>query len=429
MNNVSGGNSLQRIVIVGGGFAGINLARKLFDNKYYEVLLIDKNNYNYFTPFLYQVATSFLDPSSISYPFRKLFRNTGINFRMSEVVRVNAENNTIELNDGIISYDHLVLAAGTRSNFFGNDIIRKNAIALKGIDDALFMRNHLMKQLETAAKEPDPVVREQLLNIVVVGGGPTGVEVVGMLAEMKKYILPKDFPELAGAPGGLYLVDGQPRLMTTMSDKTSSETAKVLDTFGVKVILKMRVLNYEDGLVTLSNGQTIRTASLIWAAGVTANKFDGIPETSIGRGERMLTDTYNKVTGFNNVWAIGDNSIQLTDPAYPAGHPQLAQPAIQQGATLAKNFLRLAKGKPMQPFIYFDRGDMAIVGRHHAVADLFKHKLHLKGFFALFTWLFIHVISLVNYSNKIKTIFSWTIAYLTRDQALRMIFRSGNRNS
>jgi NADH dehydrogenase len=348
---------------------------------------------------------------------------------MSEVVKVIPEKNMLELNDGLISYDHLVFAAGTRSNFFGNEIIRRNAIALKGIDDALFMRNHLMKQLETAAKESDPVVREELLNIVVVGGGPTGVEVVGMLAEMKKYILPKDFPELAGAPGGLYLVDGQPRLMTTMSDKTGSETARVLDAFGVNVILKMRVLNYEDGMVTLSNGDTIRTASLIWAAGVTANKFDGIPETSIGRGERMLTDTYNKVTGFENVWAIGDNSIQLTDPAYPAGHPQLAQPAIQQGATLAKNFLRLAKGKPMQPFIYFDRGDMAIVGRHHAVADLFKHKLHLKGFFALFTWLFIHVISLVNYNNKIKTIFSWTIAYLTRDQALRMIFRSGNRNS
>jgi len=429
MENVNTADPLKRIVIVGGGFAGVNLARNLFKNKSYQVLLIDKNNYNYFTPFLYQVATSFLDPSSISYPFRKLFRKTGVSFRMSEVVKVVPEKNTLILNDGSVPYDHLVFAAGTRSNFFGNEIIRQNAIALKGIDDALYMRNHLMKQLETAVKESDPVVREELLNIVVVGGGPTGVEVIGMLAEMKKYILPKDFPELSDAPGALYLIDGQPKLMTTMSDKTSRETAAVLDSFGVNVILNMRVLNYQDGVVTLSNGESIRTASLIWAAGVTANTFDGLPAESIGSGKRILTDTYNRVTGFDNIWAIGDISVQITDPAYPKGHPQLAQPAIQQGTTLAKNFLRQAKGKPMKPFKYFDRGDMAIVGRHHAVADLFKHRLHLKGFFALFTWLFIHVISLINVSNKIKTIFSWAIAYLTRDQALRMIFRSGNRNN
>jgi NADH dehydrogenase len=421
-------DSRKKIVIVGGGFAGLSFARQLFGNKYYQVTLVDKNNYNYFTPLLYQVATSFLDPSSISYPFRKLFRNKGIKFRMAELLRVEPETQTLYLNDGEIAYDYLVIAAGSKTNFFDNESIKKNAIPLKGIDDALYMRNELVRTMEKAAIEKDPAERQRLLTIVVAGGGPTGVEVAGMLAEMKNYIMEKDYPELKDAGGRIYIVDGMPYLLAAMSEKTHKETYEVMKELDITVKLNTRVVSYNDGQVKLSNGEILDAKTLIWAAGVTANRFEGIPKTSLGTGGRMLTDVYNQVKDMQNVYAIGDISIQETDPAYPKGHPQLAQPAIQQGRTLAKNLLALAKNKPLKRFKYFDRGDMAIVGRHHAVADLFKHRLHLKGFLALLSWLFIHLISLINYNNKVKTLYGWVVAYLTRDQALRMIFRSGGRN-
>jgi NADH dehydrogenase len=417
----------KKIVIVGGGFAGLNFAKQMFGNKYYQVTLVDKNNYNYFTPLLYQVATSFLDPSSISYPFRKLFRNKGIQFRMAELLKVNPETQTLYLNDGEITYDHLVFAAGSKTNFFGNESVEKNATPLKGIDDALYMRNELIKTMEKAAIEKDPTERQRLLTIVVAGGGPTGVEVAGMLAEMKNFIMEKDYPELKGAGGKIYIADGMPYLLPAMSEKTHKETYEVMKTLGITVKLNTRVVSYNDGQVKFSNDEIIEAKTLIWAAGITAHRFEGIPETSLGAGGRMITNVYNQVIGLRNVYAIGDISIQETDPAYPKGHPQIAQPAIQQGRSLAKNLLAMAKNKPLKPFKYFDRGDMAIVGRHHAVADLLKHRLHLKGFLALFSWLFIHLISLVNYDNKIKTLYGWLVAYLTRDQALRMIFRSKDR--
>jgi NADH dehydrogenase len=424
MESLNVPDSRKKIVVIGGGFAGLNFIRKLYNNRYYHITLVDKNNYNYFTPLLYQVATSFLDPSSISYPFRKMLRGTGVAFRMAELLRVDPYNKIVVLTDGELPYDHLVFAAGTKTNFFGNDAIRKKAISLKGIDDALYMRNHLMKAMEQAVVETDSDRRKKLLNIVIAGGGPTGVEVAGMLAEMKKYIVGKDYPELKGAGGQLYVVDGMPTLLTPMSDKTHREAYEILTRLSVIIKLNARVTSFENGLVTLSDGEAIATDSLIWAAGVTANTFEGVPEESLGIGRRMLTDGFNRVKGINDVWAIGDISIQETDPDYPRGHPQLAQPAIQQGNNLAKNLLSLAQGKPMKPFKYFDKGDMAIIGRNHAFADLFKHKIHLKGFLGLLSWLFIHLVSLVNYTNKIKTLYSWTVAYLTRDQALRMIFRS-----
>ncbi|MEN0057187.1 MAG: NAD(P)/FAD-dependent oxidoreductase, partial [Mucilaginibacter sp.] len=365
---------------------------------------------------------------SITYPFRKLFRNKEINFRLAELLKVDPETQTIYLNDGELTYDYLVFAAGSKTNFFNNESVQKNAISLKGIDDALYMRNELIKTIEKAAIEKDPVEREKLLTVVVAGGGPTGVEVVGMLAEMKNFILEKDYPELKDAGGKIYIVDGMPYLLAPMSEKTHEETYEVMTQLGVNVKLNTRVISYNDQQVVFSDNEVIAAGTLIWAAGVTAHRFEGIPETSLGAGGRMVTDAYNQVKGLQNIYAIGDISIQETDPVYPKGHPQLAQPAIQQGRTLAKNLLALAKNKPLKPFKYFDRGDMAIVGRHHAVADLFKHKLHLSGFLGLLSWLFIHLISLVNYNNKIKTLYSWAVAYLTRDQALRMIFRSDNRS-
>jgi len=421
--------SKKNIVVVGGGFAGLKFVQQMFNNKYYDVTLVDKNNYNSFTPLLYQVATGFLDASSISYPFRKLFRDKGIHFRLAELVRVDTVHQVVYLDQGEIKYDHLVFAAGARANFFGNESVRENAIPLKGIEDALFMRNELIRTVERAAIESDPAERRKLLTVVVAGGGPTGVEVAGMLAEMKNHIIEKDYPELKGANGQILVVDGNPVLLAPMSKKTHKETYDALINLGVKIKLNTRVLSFTDDRVSFSDGEAVETKTLIWCAGIIAHTFDGIPVNSLGIGNRMKTDGFNRVQGLVNVYAIGDISIQQTDDLYPAGHPQLAQPAIQQGRTLAKNLLTLAKGKIPTPFKYFDRGDMAIVGRHHAVADLFKHKVHLSGFLGLLGWLFIHLISLVNYDNKIKTLYGWIIAYLTKDQALRMLFKHKQVNN
>ena len=420
----------KRIVVIGGGFAGLNLVRQLYNNEFYDVTVVDKNNYNYFTPLLYQVATSFLEPSSISYPFRKLFKGRDITFRMAAVQHVDTELNILHLSDGSeLEYDFLIFAAGSKTNFFGNESIQRNAFSLKGIDDALFIRNELIKTLEKASLEKDPVQRQKLLTIVIAGGGPTGVEVAGMLAEMKKYILGMDYPEMKMDEARIYVIDGAPYLLAPMSDKTHEAAYKALDSMGVHVKLKTQVTSFENDKVHLSTGEIIEAKTLLWAAGVISHTFEGIAETSLGRGKRMITDVYNRVQGYNNVFAIGDISIQFTDTTYPAGHPQLAQPAIQQGKRLAKNLLAMAKGKPLTPFKYFDRGDMAIIGRRFAYADLFKHRFHLGGFLGLLGWLFIHLISLVNYDNMLRTLYSWTISYLTCDQSLRMIFRSENREN
>ncbi len=423
-------DSKRHIVVVGGGFAGLNFITHLFKNEYYHVTLVDKNNYNYFTPLVYQVATGFLEPSSISYPFRKLFKDKDISFRMASVLRIEPQTNTLHLSDGSeLNYDIVVLAAGSGTNYFGNESIRVNAFSLKGIDDALSMRNGLIKTLELASVENDPAERAKLMTIVVAGGGPTGVEVAGMLAEMKKHILSKDYPELEGSSMEIHIVEGSPNLLDPMSEKSHQAAYRALEELGVHIKLNTRVVYFENEQVHLSDGSIIEAHTLIWAAGVVANAFEGIAQKSKGKGQRMITDSYNRVQGYKNIYAIGDGSIQFGDPAYPNGHPQLAQPAIQQGMHLAKNLVLAARGRRMKPFIYFDRGDMAIIGRSTAVADLFKHKLHLGGLLGLLSWLFIHLVSLVNYNNKIKTLYNWTVAYLTRDQALRMIFRSENRQN
>ena len=420
----------KQIAVIGGGFAGLNFIMGLYKNKYYDVTLIDKNNYNYFTPLLYQVATSFLEPASISYPFRKLFKNKGIAFRMASLLRVDTANNKLYLSDGgELPYDILVFAAGSKTNFFNNDSVQLNAYSLKGIDDALYMRNELIKTLEKAAIEPDIAKRQKLLTIVIAGGGPTGVEIAGMLAEMKKNIFWNDYPQLRQTPVQIHIIDGSPNLLAPMSDKSHAAAYKALQDRGVHIQLKTQVTSYENGQVRLSDGNIIESENLIWSAGITANIFEGIAKESTGKGGRMLTDSFNLVKGYDNIYAIGDISIQFGDPAYPNGHPQLAQPAIQQGKRLSKNLVSAAKGRERKPFIYFDRGDMAIIGRRTAVADLFKHQLHFGGFLGLLSWLFIHLVSLINYNNKIKTLYSWAIAYLTSDQALRMIFRSENREN
>ena len=418
----------MHIVIIGGGFAGINLAKALTNEKDITVTLVDKNNYNFFPPLIYQVATAFLEPSSISYPFRKFFAGKkNLQFRLGEFLKVIPTENKIILNNGELVYDQLVFATGAETSYFGMENVRKNAIPMKTLNDAIEMRNTLLKNLEKAAICKDIRKRRKLLTIVVAGGGPTGVEVSGMFAEMRKSILIKEYPELDTTASNIYLVDGGDALLSPMSVASQQDTLEAVTKLGVVVKLNTRVVDYKEDTVFFADGNTIQTKNLIWAAGITAREFEGIPAESYGRGKRMLTDAFNKVNGTTNIFAIGDTCIQLTDENFPQGHPQVAQVAIQQGLNLADNFKNLLQQKALKPFIYKDKGSMAIIGKNKAVVDLPKPNLHFKGFFAWMIWLFVHLMSLITYRNRINTFYHWMIAYFSKDQSLRMIIRPDKR--
>ncbi|MCV9928742.1 NAD(P)/FAD-dependent oxidoreductase [Flavobacterium sp. LS1R49] len=420
----------MKIVIIGGGFAGINLAKELVNHSQIQVTLVDKNNYNFFPPLIYQVATAFLEPSSISYPFRKFFAGKkNLQFRLGELQQVIPAENKVILHNGELSYDYLVFATGAETSYFGMENVMKNAIPMKTLNDAIVMRNTLLKNLEKATITKDIRKRRKLLTIVVAGGGPTGVEVSGMFAEMRKNILLKEYPELDTTASNVYLVDGGDALLAPMSKASQQDTLKALTDLGVVVKLNNRVTDYVDDIVYFSNGETIHTKNLIWAAGVSAKAFDGIPLESYGRGKRMATDAYNKVNGMQNIYAIGDTSIMDTDTAFLNGHPQVAQVAIQQGLNLAKNFKAIAQNKPLKPFIYADKGSMAIIGKNKAVVDLPKPKWHFNGFLAWVIWLFIHLISLITYRNRLSTFYNWMIAYFAKDQSLRMIIRPDKKQA
>ena len=414
----------MKIVIIGGGFAGINLAKELANFKGIDVVLVDKNNYNFFPPLIYQVATAFLEPSSISYPFRKFFSGKkNLKFRLGELLKVNQFENTINLSNGELHFDKLVFATGAETSYFGMESVRKNAIPMKTLNDAIEMRNIVLQNLEKAAITKEIRERRKLLTIVIAGGGPTGVEVSGMFAEMRKSILLKEYSELDTTASNIYLVDGGDALLSPMSKESQKDTLKALTELGVVVKLNTKVVDFKDDTVFFENGETIATKNLIWAAGVTAKIFEGISPESYGRGKRLLTNEFNMVKGTQNVFAIGDTCIQLNDANFPDGHPQVAQVAIQQGVNLAKNLKLLAKNKKMKAFEYNDKGSMAIIGRNKAVVDLPNPKLHFNGFFAWLIWLFIHLISLITYRNRLKTFYNWTIAYFAKDQSLRMIIR------
>lgn len=413
----------KHLVIVGGGFAGINLAKRLFNDEDFRITFIDKNNYNFFPPLLYQVATGFLEPSNISFPFRKLFQGkTNITFRMAELIKIQPAEKKIIVSNGELTYDYLVLATGTESNFFGIENIKKYSLPMKNVSDAIELRNYLLESAEKASVATDPTERKKLSNIVVVGGGPTGVEVSGMLAEMRKNIFPKDYPELNADNLKIYLVDALPTLLSTMSKKSQTYTHDKIVSMGVEVKLNVSVQDYVDDNVILKNGEKIETKTVIWTAGVTAKAFDGIPAESYGKAKRLLVDAFNKVKGVDSIYAIGDTCFQTTDENFPNGHPQLAQVAIQQGDLLGKNLKHLQAGKKLQPFSYFDKGSMAIIGRNKAVADLPK-KLFFGGFIAWLMWIFVHLFSLISYRNKVKTFYNWAGSYFTKDQSLRMIVR------
>lgn len=420
------------IVIIGGGFAGVNLALKLAKKDGFHVTLVDRNNYNFFPPLLYQVATGFLEVSNISYPFRKLFQKIdNVNFRLGELQKIIPEENRVVLNTGELTYNYLVIATGTESNYFGIDNIKKNGIPMKTLNDATNMRNFLLLKMEEATIETDEIEKKKLTTIVIAGGGPTGVEIAGMLSEMRKNIFRKDYPELAGYKGAIYLVDGGEKVLAPMSPVAQKYTYDTLVKSGVNVALKKQVKDYANDTVSFADGEAIQTKILIWAAGVTGIVFEGIPATSYGRGKRLLVDELNKVAGMQNVYAIGDACFQTTDKPFPNGHPQLAQVAIQQGKNLAKNFLKAEKNEKPMPFEYYDKGSLAIIGTTKAVADIpfGKRMLHFTGFIAWFMWLFVHLLFLINYRNQLRTFFNWIAAFISKDQSLRMIIRPASKQN
>jgi NADH dehydrogenase len=417
---------MKHIVIIGGGFAGINLANGLAKKEGYHVTLVDRNNYHFFPPLLYQVATGFLEPSNISYPYRKLFRGSrNISFHMGSLKQVDYPQKKVILSSGELSYDYLVFATGAATNFFGMRNVQEHALPMKTLNDALALRNHLLLQLELADSILDKEERQKYLNVVVAGGGPTGVEISGMLADIRKHILQKDYPDSDGLENdiNIYLVDGLDAVLKPMSDRSQEYTLASLTSMGVNVKLNMQVKDYTGDVVIFANGETIQTKTLVWAAGVTGSVIDGTGAEYYGRGRRLIVDPYNAVAGMEGVYAIGDCCIQTTDAPFPNGHPQLAQVGIQQGANLARNFLAMEKKKSLKAFAYFDKGSMAIIGRKKAVVDLPGNKAHFNGFIAWFMWLFVHLVSLVSKRNRVTTFYNWSGAYFSKDQSLRMIIR------
>lgn len=414
----------KHIVIIGGGFAGINLAEKLANKAGIEVTLIDKNNYNFFPPLLYQVATGYLEVSNITYPFRKLFAGKkNINFRMASLEKIIPEEKRLILNNGQLTYDYLVMATGTESNYFGMENIRNAGLPMKTIDDAVNLRNYILQKTEEATLIEDPDERKKLTTIVIAGGGPTGVELAGMLSQIKKNVFSKEYPELAKSEVTIYLVDALNVVLAPMSEKSQKYTKETLIEMGVKVVLGKQVKDYIDDAVVFADGDKIPTKLLIWTAGVSAKTFEGIPEESYGRGKRLLVNEYNEIAGMPDVYAIGDTCLQTTDKDWDKGHPQLAQVAIQQGKNLANNFVSKLKNKNLTAFKYNDKGSMAIIGRNKAVAEIPKPKIFFKGFIAWMAWLFVHLFSLVNFRNKLKTFGNWTMSFFTSDQAMRIIVR------
>lgn len=410
----------KRVIIVGGGFGGLILAQQLKKSGM-QIVLLDRTNYHQFQPLLYQVATAGLNPSSIAFPFRKDFQNyPDFHFRMTEVLRVIPEENRIETGIGSISYNYLILATGTDTNYYGMENIKANALAMKSVGEALALRNKLLTNFEQALTTEDKNERQSLLNVVIVGGGATGVEISGALSEMKRYILAKDYPDLGTGEFNIWLAEGSPKLLGNMTEQASAKALQFLQEMGVKVLLDTKVTDYKDGQVIFANHPPISTHTLIWVSGVGANQMPGMPADAAGRGGRLKVDEYNRVQGSVNIFAIGDVCLQ-TETKYPNGHPQVAQVAMQQGSLLAKNLQSLSKGTSVTPFHYRDKGSMATVGRNRAVVDL--HRFRSQGLFAWYIWMLVHLISILGVRNRLEVLLNWMWNYLTYDQALRLIIK------
>jgi NADH dehydrogenase len=412
---------MKKIVVVGGGFAGIKFIKELWNDGRFEITLVDTNNYNFFPPLLYQVAAAFIEPSNISYPFRRMFQGKRIRFHLGALTKIDPENKRIETSTGALKYDQLVIALGTESNFFGLQSVKEMALPMKTISDALNLRNHLLQSMEKAELIESADEREKHLNIVIAGGGPSGVEIAGMLAEMAVHVIAREYPELPNLKAYIYLVDHSPELLGPMSKTAHKEAQAVLTRLGVKIKLGVAVKGYSHGQVLLSNGEAIYTSTLIWTAGVIGRELPGIPEQAVGKGRRVLVNAINQVEGLENIFAIGDIALQKSDTAYPDGHPQVAQVAIQQGRHLARNLKQLLSNKPARPFNYHDKGSMAIISKYKAVADL--PAFSMKGFFAWLIWLFIHIFPIAGNRNKVKLAFNWFWAFISNNPTLRLIIR------
>ena len=420
ISNIPDQGTKKRVVIVGGGFGGLKLARKLNDRDF-QVVLLDKNNYHLFQPLLYQVATSGIEPSAISFPFRKIFKyRHDFHIRMCTVEKVVSEKNCIETSIGKISYDYLVIATGAGTNFFGDSTLADRTMQLKTTSDALFNRNRVIESFEKALNSADDDTRKRWLTFVIVGGGATGIELAGALAEMKKFMLPKDYPELDWDEMRILLVDGGERLLNAFSEKSSLEVARSLSSMHVEILLKKLVKEYDGEKLTFVDGQQIVTNNVFWVAGVKANSLPGLPREAYGRGNRLLVDEFNRVKGMADVFALGDTALMITTD-YPNGHPQVVQPSIQQAGLLANNLRSMIKGKPLRPFKYKNKGSMATIGRNDAVAEL--SKVRFRGFFAWLLWLLVHLMSIVGVKNRLFILINWMWSYITYDQSLRILVK------
>lgn len=412
----------KRIVIVGGGLGGLELAFKLVDDDY-QVVLIDKNNYHQFPPLIYQVASGGLEPSSISFPFRRLFQGKkDFFFRMAKVESVNTDKKIINTTVGEIDYDYLVMAFGAKTNFFGNKDIEATTLPMKSVSEAMRLRNTILRNLELALTEEDPARKQALMNIVVVGGGASGVEIAGAVAEMKKNIIARDYPDLDSSQMHIYLVNAVDRLLSAMDPVSSKRAERDLKELHVHIRQPQFATEYKDGILKTSAGLEIPTQTVIWVSGICANTIEGFPAESIGHAGRFLTDRFCRVKGVKDVYAIGDVSLVEGDEEYPLGHPQLAQVAMQQAKTVAKNFKAMSKGKELKPFKYKNLGVMATIGRNHAVAEISGKKF--GGFPAWALWLIVHLRSILGVKNKTFILLNWVWNYINYKQSLRLILKA-----
>lgn len=416
----------MKLVIIGAGFGGLRLARKLNNKTGFEITLIDRYNYHQFQPLFYQVATAGLDASNISFPLRKVFHHSkNVSIRMAEVEKILPGENKVVTNIGDFEYDHLVIATGADTNFFGNDNMAAHAFPMKSTAEALQLRHRILHNFEDALSTKDPVILQRLMNIVVVGGGPTGVELSGALADMKRFVLPKDYPELDFTKMNIFLLEGTAKTLGVMSEKSSEQSRKYLERLGVTVLTNTLIKDYDGKTAVMQDGKTIETFTVIWAAGIKGNVPVGVHPDLIVKGNRIKTDRQCRIEGFDNIYAIGDVAY-MEEPAYPKGHPQVAPVAMQQADLLVNNLERVqmkSGDKHILNFEYKDKGAMATVGRNLAVVDIPKPKLHFGGILAWFIWMSLHLMLILGVKNRFFVFINWVTNYFTRDQNLRLIFK------
>lgn len=417
-------NNKKRIIIIGSGFAGLRLAQQL-NNSAYEVYLFDKQNYHQFQPLMYQVASARLEPANISFPLRKVFQGSkNVHIRIAEVTNVDTAAKKIQTSIGEYAYDYLVMSLGCNTNYFGNKNIEANALPMKSVPEAITLRNRILQTFEDAILAK-PEERQFVLNFVIVGGGPTGVELAGALAEMKKHVLPRDYPDQDFSQLRVHLIEGSPNVLNAMSDASKKKSRQYLEELGVIIKTETIVSDYDGRTVSFTNGEKIEAKNVIWAAGVSGVKLGGIPEECYTRGARLVVDRQNKIQSLDSVYAIGDLSYMET-PNYPKGHPQLAAVALAQADTLAENFKAMSKGAAqLKDFEYKDKGSMATVGKRKAVVDL--PKFSFQGRLAWFTWMFVHLMLILSVKNKLSIFINWMMSYFHNDSTLRVILNPSQK--